>query len=393
MKKVIVSCGLIFSLLTVSYVYGQEACIIRAQKLLKAQKCRKAISVLQRCANKNTAIRNSYVFFLELGNAYFLCKNTEKALENYRKGFNLNRKNLALCEGVARTSFELKHYIDAARCYENCSRLRVKNKAEYLFMSAYSYYLGGNFRDALKLMENITGEANRKVPMDWLKLQLNAAVAAESWNKAEEAALSLINMDPKNSLYWKELAVAEKNQNKLLNAAVALDVFLVLNKQDIETQRLLVGYYMNAGVYRRALELCREIRKNGKEECDFDKLVNLYIASGDINGALSVINNEAGGKSNIIGPLLRDKGKLLVQTGYYDEGISLLERYLSDYGESVDALFWLGIASIYKGDFQKATDTLSKVENICFHSEKMDSQECKSVKTILSSLNQIDLSR
>ncbi len=391
MKRIIIT-SLVLIATLIFYAYGQETCIIKAQKLLKAGKCGNAISVLKKCAGRNGAVRNGYAFFLELGNAYLMCKNTVKAFESYRKGFSLNSKSLALCEGVARTSFELKHYIDAARYYENCSRLRVKDRTEYLFMSAYSYYLGGRFQDSLRLVEGIIESAKGKVPVEWLKLWLNAAVESKSWDKAERAALSLIDVEPENPLFWKELAVAERNLDRLLDAAAAFDIFLIFNKRDIKTKKLLMNYYLNAGVYRRALELCKEIREGGdRESCSFNRMVDLYIASGDIKGMLSVINDDAEGKSDAFGCLLKDKGKLLVQTGYYDEGMKLLERYLKDYGEAADALFWLGVAFMYEGSFQKAIDILSRVESICFQNKTTNFKECKSAESILSSLNQIDL--
>lgn len=386
-KKVIILFFSIFLVVVHSVCYGQNRCILEAQRLLKKGKCTKAIKILENCSKTEPQSSAGYAFYLELGNAYYLCNNKKKAFLNYRKGFKLNSRSLYLCESTARAALDIKEYEEAARFFNVCAKLNNKKKSDFLFMSAYAQYLNGKPKKALAILENLNTDPDR-MPIEWLKLRLNSALKAKKWDIVEQTALSLIDKNPLEPIFWKSLAIAEENQNKPLHTIAALDMMQFINDQKgMAYREILLSYCIKARLFRRAAEIMEGMAKDKKN--DFKKLFYLYLSCGKTDAALDLLNEafETTGDYSF----LVEKGKLLIQNGNYGGGIKILENTLKQQRDILSCKLWLAIAYIHKEDFGKAQVFLYEASKACKNTpEYSELPECKSIGMISSALNVTD---
>ncbi len=211
---------------------------------------------------------------------------------------------------------------------------------------------------------------------------------AQAWLAYEEAEVRV------DRLYALALLTESYRMSGELDAL--LEDLTQRDPQDQELLRLRVETLIETEEYGQAIELYKQLEGDEADIVERRRLVSLYEAAGDTgamvreyqrmmeaepdqvqwydglaahylnladNGSALEVWETLEGRNPDRAEILVEAAVLMLQMGFMDEGLAMVERHMRSYGPDVGGLFFLFDSWLDKGEDEKALNVLVRLED------------------------------
>jgi tetratricopeptide (TPR) repeat protein len=260
----------------------EQAVLYEAQQFLEEKDFAGAGEVLDAFINERKGDVHYLVTFF-LANALARQDKKSEALGLYKKASEQYGGDYAVWINMSWTSFELKHYEEAARYMVKAYEVKKDKDPDLLFQASQCLLMGNMREKALLLLERICSADSGRPKEKWLEVLASVQLELGQTRKAEATLRGLLRKDATKPERWKMVAHVDMERKDYKRAAAAYKMYSTLQEDSGKIGRedlLLLGdLYRLAGVplkaaqqYERALSW-----KSTSDAADYEKSSAMYL--------------------------------------------------------------------------------------------------------------------
>ena len=264
--------------------------------------------------------------YFALGNCYLLNKQYTLAEEAYREAVTADPLHTHGWLNLAKTSYELEQYLQAADCFLHGYESGDRQEPEVLYYAAASQLMAeqpakavDTFEDLLAahsdalrdpwrehyvhallainknrkalphirlLSEHYTGEKQ----IQWQEILLHQYLHLEMTEKALSYARFLTESAPQIEKWWKALAHIQLSLDQSMQALASLVIYSYLTEPDYKESKLIADLCMQEGIPVKAEPLYRQWLEQKKDPQLLQRLVMAQYQLGRTEEALKTLN-------------------------------------------------------------------------------------------------------
>lgn len=230
-----------------------------------------------------------------LGNVLFDQDRPADAARAFASGLSRAPDDPALHRNLGIAAYQSRDYALAAEHLERAVALGPTPEPELLLQAAAARHQAGQHRQAVRLLESLTAQADRggmsgdggaDVTARALELLAAAALADGDGALAESAVLRCLRAEPGAGRWWRLLAGVRSRRGDLAGAAAALDALTRLEPPAEKDLRALADLYFAAGALPLGIQALERAAGPRPAPRDCDALAQASYRAGRLDAAL-----------------------------------------------------------------------------------------------------------
>lgn len=337
---------------TESLTYEQNQLLYNVQKNLEDNNYDSAIKEINDSL-KTEAVKEHYLIYMALGNAYSLKNNIKQAENSYEKGLTLNPNATLLRNNLGRLYFENEKYYKAANQFIHIISDQKFPEKNYLLLIASSYLNENNYLAALETFKN----AVFYYPDDY-DFRYGIIQTLFYLDRADEAlpvCKDTIKLYPVNNELRLLLAQLYIQSEEYLKALQTLEYIVYTGHSTKEIYLSLSDLYSYFGMYEETVLNYQKILETGNITFqDYYHLANAYYMGYNNEKALEYIEKSLQTEKNSEAFLM--KGKLLFEFEKYNEALETFIEAKKISTNSGELLYMLGLTYLHLNNYTKAEE-------------------------------------
>ena len=298
--------------------------------------------------------------YYTLGNCYLLQEQFEPAAAAYRQAVTRDPAHTYAWLNLAKTSYEMKNYAEAGRCFGRGYASTEEKSPEYLYLSAAAYLMAGDHLKSIAVFDQLLSTHPQTVKPQWKEHLVHALLAANQprralpcirelasvytgdrqvqWQEillhqylqlgmnAEALALArtLTEQAPTTAKWWRALAHVQLGAGRNDDALAALTIYAFLVPLSLEEKRLLADLSLQAGIPIKAAPVYETCLEEKPDKKFLRRLILAYRQLGRSDTALKRI--EDFGLKPDDGELWMLKAELLYSLKKFDQAAAAFRR-------------------------------------------------------------------
>jgi cytochrome c-type biogenesis protein CcmH/NrfG len=224
-----------------------------AQAAMGKDNFAKARKVLETYIKKHPQSPHSWIYFT-LGNVHYQEGRLRQAYQAYRKGYQLDSQDAALCLNLARVSYELQLSKEAARLFKEAYGLSDPSDPKLLYYAAVAYYDSKAYHAAYETLSPVV-KAHQKTPKDWVQLCIYCLIEAKRFAEAIHLLERYLAEFPGDHQFWELLGQVHMERQNYKGAAGCLEVSYRLEAPDKQKWKALAGLYLYQNAPLKAVQI------------------------------------------------------------------------------------------------------------------------------------------
>ncbi len=374
--------------------------LLKVAPLFEKQQYSQVIEILDAFKNKADGsadpIHNHAEIHFVLGNCYLLMGHLQQARASYLRVVAKNPRHVGAWQNLAKTEYEMEHYSQASEAFFKTYLLTNKTKAKYLYYSAVTLLVDGQYLASLKHFETLLTTHPQAVTLQWKENLIYALIQAKKPKKAlpymvelchgftgkkqqkwqeillqhymaldmrEEAlnlAQTLTRQAPTVALWWKGLTHIQLQYEQYKKALAAMTVYSFLTPLTGEEEKLFGDLYMQQGIPLKAAIYFEHYAHKKPNRQAILQLVRAYRYLGRNELALQKLNSFM--QDHQDPKLEMERGEILYSMDRYSEAATTFERIEKGKGKhSAKAFLMAGYSYWQLGAYDKAIAAFSKI--------------------------------
>jgi len=359
---------ILFTTARLSLAYGSEhiqwdkisertkGVLFKAQQEMNQSNYQKTIDILLKFQEKGSK-SNHFLIEFNLGTAYALCNQMEKAIYHLEKASEMEQHYYPTWMNLGKLYYRTENFLKAGTALEKGFRCATSKDPEILYMAMAAYYQANDFTKTIAIGEELV--FNYKSMNDAVvSLLANTYITTKNFTAAIEMLRYLLDHNPRNYNAWKLLCLAYFNNQRYVEATIAYEVYGYLHGLNREECMVLGDIFFMAGVPIRAAQYYERALERGGTPEEYEKLSVYYYSAYEIDEAIISLD-EALGEEETVERLL-----LKAQLYYLQDKFGEAEKYYASAAELMtkDGHEWLmaGYCAMRNGDTKKAKQWLHK---------------------------------
>ena len=228
----------------------------------------------------------------------------------------------------------------------------------------FEYYSRiGNWDLAVEEVQIYLTMAPKSSPFDWLSLG-RAAYEAKQYDTGLMACDAAIDLSPENSVAHALLGKLQGERGNFREAEASLQFAIQLNPDFEESWMALQEVYCKQGMTQKAIELLKEASVAIPERPNVEYTLGLlYLETGASTEAVHHLRNAIRISKYEKAPVMT-LGYLLLNLGYKDELLGLINEAGKKLSNDFDFLMFRSQVEVFLGDTQGAIGSLWKAHTI-----------------------------
>jgi tetratricopeptide (TPR) repeat protein len=353
-----------------------------------------------------------------LGNCYLMSDQYEAAAAAYRRALDRDASHTFAWLNLANAHYEMNHYAEAGRCFEQAYEMSTEKKPDYLYYGAVAYLMADDHQQCIRIFDTLLASHPAAIKPEWKENLVHALLAADlprralpyirelanvytgdkqiQWQEillhqymqldmqreALDLAHALTRQTPTLAKWWKALAHIQLNAEHYEDALMALTIYSFLTPLSMDETKLLADLNLQLNVPVKAVPLYEACLKEKPDKRMLQQLAVAYRQLGKPESALATIDD--------IGPNLQDadimllKGELHYCLKQFDQAVDAYKQAAKDNGRQVGRA-WLmaGYAAWQMNDIAASKEAFAKAAK--------HRQQRKAANTALKQLAQLSI--
>jgi len=295
--------------------------------------------------------RRHVEIYYALGTCYLMQNDYRQAANILGQAVKHDASHLFSWLNLAKASYELRDYSQAADCFANAYDLSPDHNPEYLHYSAVAYLLAQQYQPSIAAFERLfakhpekiqpawrenlvhallsTGKTRRALPhirqlaeqyrdekqIQWQEILLQQYMQLDMRKEALAYADALAKQAPTEPKWWKALASIHLQSGKYQPALAAMLIDSFLEPLSEQESKLVADLYLQVGIPAKAADLYQVILQAKNTPQLLERLILALRRQGQTKEALAVLEKfDPTGK---VENLLMQKADLLYELGKY----------------------------------------------------------------------------
>jgi len=342
--------------------------LFKAQQEMNQNQYEKAIEILLKFQKRKSKYNHFLVEF-NLGTAYGLHNEPEKAIDHLEKASEMEQHYSPIWMNLGKLYYQIKNFLKAGAALEQGFRCATAKNPETLYMAMAAYFQANDYKQTTALGEELVFKF-RSMNDAVVSLLTNTYIVTKNFTGAIKTLQYLLDNNPNNHKAWKLLCSAYFNNQQYVEATIVYEVYGYLNGLNREESIILGDLFFMSGVPVRASQYYEQALKEGGSSEEYEKLAVYYYSAYEIGEAISSLD-EALNKEETVERLL-----LKAQLYYLQDKFGEAEKHYAKAAELLtkDGHEWLmaGYCAMRNGDAKNAKQWLHKAMD--YPSQRQEAQ-------------------